>query len=111
MQDVEYCEDCENDKPEPEEDVDLLVEDVYGKDTLGIMALDVTTGSVLVEGALGDPGEDPGHRVSSALLLHLDKGGRVDPVLGELVAEEAVGEEDLADDVEKVERVSEEDSD
>ena len=102
---------CKSDEPEPEEDVDLLVDDVDGKNTLGIMSLNITTGTVLVEGALGHPGEHPGHRVGPALLLHLNKGGRVDPVLGELVAEEAVGEEDLTDDVDQVETVGEEDVD
>ena len=108
MQDVKDCQYCEDDEPEPEEDIDLLVEDVDGKNTLGIMSLDIPTGSVLVEGALGDPGKYPGHRVRSALLLHLHKGGRVDAVLGELVAEEAVREEDLADDIDEVERVGQE---
>ena len=86
MQDVKYCEDCEDDEPEPEEDIDLLVEDVDGKNTLGIVSLDIAAGTVLVEGALGHPGKHPGHRVCPALLLHLNKGGRMDAVLGELVA-------------------------
>ena len=109
MQDVKDGEDCEDDEPEPEEDIDLLVEDVDGKDTLGIMSLDVTTGTVLVEGALGNPGKHPRHRVRPPLLLHLYEGGRGDAVGGELVAEEEVREEDLTDDVDQVETVGAED--
>merc|ERR1712214_104114 len=63
MEDIEDCDDSEDHEPEPEEDVDLLVKDVDGKDTLSVVPLDVAAGAVLVEGALGHPGEDPGHRV------------------------------------------------
>ena len=56
MQDVKDCQYCEDDEPEPEEDIDLLVEDVDGKNTLGIVSLDIPTRSVLVEGALGHLG-------------------------------------------------------
>ena len=61
MEDVEDGEDGEDDEPEPEEDIDLLVEDVDRKDTLGVVSLDVTAGTVLVEGALGHPGNSVLH--------------------------------------------------
>ena len=43
----------ESDEPEPQEDVDLLVDDVHGQDAEAVLALDRARGTVLVEGALG----------------------------------------------------------
>ena len=61
-----------------------------------------------MEDALGDPGEDLGHGIYPELvrLHHLQHSGQA--VLGELPAEEAVGEEHLADHVDEVEAVGEE---
>lgn len=44
----------ENDEPEPEDGVDLLVDDVEGHDAEGVELLYAAGGAVLVEGALGD---------------------------------------------------------
>ena len=110
MQDVKDGEDCKDDEPEPEKDINLLVENVDGKDTLGIMSLDITTGTVLVEGALGHPGKHPGHGVRSLLLLQLRHGDDVTAVGGELSPQEVVHEEQLPDNVEKVEKLAEEES-
>ena len=45
--------DCQTDEPEPEEDVDLLVEDVQGEDAETVVGLHCTGRSVFVEGAFG----------------------------------------------------------
>ena len=44
----------EEDEPEPEEDVDLLVDDVQRKDTKPVMSLGGAAGTKLVKTALGD---------------------------------------------------------
>ena len=54
---VERGQDGKDDEPEPEHDVDLLVDDVKGKDAHGVLSLNRAGGTILVEGALGDPGE------------------------------------------------------
>ena len=69
----------------------------------------ITAVLFLVEGALGDPGEDFGHRVSSLVLLGFEKRCGTDPVGRELVPKEHVCEEDLADNVDEVDKVREED--
>ena len=61
VEEVEDGEDGEDAEPEPEEDVDLLVDDVDGEDALDVVALDGAAGPVLVEGALGHPWKDLGH--------------------------------------------------
>ena len=54
-------------EPEPEEDVDLLVDDVQRQDAETIVFGDGARGSVLVEGALGHLGEDHVHGVRPIL--------------------------------------------
>ena len=50
-------------EPEPEEDVDLLVDDVEGEDAEAVFLLDRAGGTVLEERALRDLREHLGHRV------------------------------------------------
>jgi hypothetical protein len=45
--------DGESDEPEPEEDVDLLVDDVHGEDAETVLVLNRSRGTVVVERALG----------------------------------------------------------
>jgi hypothetical protein len=45
-------DDGEDDEPEPEEDVNLLVHDVHAQHAQGVELLDRAGASVLVEGAL-----------------------------------------------------------
>ena len=73
VDDVKDGEDGEDDEPEPEEDIDLLVEDVDGQDALSVMSLNVATGTILVKCTLGHPGKHSGHGVSPPLLLQLNK--------------------------------------
>ena len=44
------------DKPEPQEDIDLLVDDVESEDAETVLVLDGARGTILVEGALGHLG-------------------------------------------------------
>ena len=62
-EDVDGGEDGEEGEPDPEEDVDLLVDDVDGEDALRVVALDGARGAVLAERALGHAREHPRHRV------------------------------------------------
>jgi hypothetical protein len=79
----------------PDEDVDLLVDDVQGQDAEAVLLLDRAGGTVLEEGALGHLGEHLGHGVGPVLGFHLRVGKDVAAVAHELTAEEEVGEVDL----------------
>ena len=50
-------EGAEGEHPEPEEDVDLLVEDVEGQDAERVVLLQLAARPELVEGALRQPGQ------------------------------------------------------
>ena len=54
-------------KPEPEEHIDLLIDDVQSKDTETIMGCDGSRRSIFVEGAFGHLGEDFIHWIMSVL--------------------------------------------
>ena len=53
----------QTEEPEPEGNVNLLVEHIEGKKTESILDLDGARGSVVVERALGHLGKDEGHRI------------------------------------------------
>ncbi len=88
-------DDGDDDQPEPDEDVDLLVDDVERENAEAVFLLDGAGGTVVVEGTLGHLGEDLGHGIRSFLGLHFGVGQDVKAVVPELVAEEEVGEVDL----------------
>ena len=85
----------EPDEPEPQEHVDLLVDDVHGQNAEAVLALDRAGGTVLVEGALGHLGEDAVHGVVPRLDGGLGRGEHVGAVLGEHATEEQVHQVDL----------------
>ena len=51
---LESTDDADNDKPEPEEDVDFLVDDVQGEDAESVEPFNSTRRTELVEGAFCD---------------------------------------------------------
>ena len=62
----------------------------------------------MVEGTLGDPGEDLHHGVSPVLIVHVHKAQDFSAIGHEDTAQELVDEEKLADTVDEVEGVTEE---
>lgn len=86
----------EADQPEPDEDVNLLVDDVDGEHTHGVVCLDRPGRAELPEGALGDPGKDACHGVDSVLGIHIGEVDDLGAVRQEGAAQEEVGEVDIA---------------
>ena len=107
VDDVEPGDGHQDDQPEPDEHVQLLVDDVDGKHAERVVGLDGAGGPVLVEPALGHLGEHPVHGVLAGVQVHLALGEHVAAELGELVAEKEVGQVDLADHVDEVENLAE----
>ena len=104
---VEGRDEGEDDEPEPESDVDFLVDDVQTEHTQGVHLLDGSRGSVFVESTLGDPGEHLHHGVRPVLVLHAHEVDHVCPVGHEDSSQEKVDEIHLTDDIHKVEKVAE----
>lgn len=85
----------QDDEPEPEEDVDLLVHHVQGKDAHGVVLFEFAGHSVFVEGAFGHPREDLDHGVDAVLLVAVYEGYYLDSKHEEGTVEEAVHQEHL----------------
>ena len=119
----------ESNKPEPQEDVDFLVDDVQRENTETIKSLNCSRWTKFVKDAFGDLYEiylvhnlvasgrsghlwkHPGHWVSSLFLLQFRHGDHITAIGGELTPQEVVHEEQLPDNVEKVQKFAEEESD
>ena len=83
-------------EPEPQEHVQLLVDDVERQDAEDVHHLDVARGTVLAEGALGHAREDPDERVDAVLGVLLRVGDHVQAERHERPVKEPVHQEDLA---------------
>ena len=96
------------DDPLPDEDVDLFVDNIERENAEAILLLDRTGGTIVVERTLGYLGKYLGHGIRPIFGLHLWVSHHVPAVVPELVAQEEVGEVDLAQDVGEVEELAEE---
>ena len=70
---LESTDDADNDKPEPEEDVDFLVDDVQGEDAESVKPLNSTRRTELVEGAFSHLGKHPGYGDAKKNILRIKK--------------------------------------
>ena len=77
-------------QPEPQEDVDLLVDHVQWQNANGVVTLDLPGDAVLVKRALGHPGEDEDHGVDPVLLVAVHEVDDVDTEREEGAVEETV---------------------
>ena len=102
-------EEDQEDEPEPEEDVQLLVDDVDGKHAEGVVGLDSATGPVLLVETLRHPREYPGHGIKSVLRVVFNIVQHLQAVGAELPAEEQVDEVDVGQDVDEGEKLTEDD--
>ncbi len=73
VDDDECREAAEDQEPEPQEDVDLLVDNVQRQNAEGIVFLHLARSTKLVERALGHPWKDVHHRIEAILLVALRK--------------------------------------
>jgi len=114
---VEDGDGAEEGVPEPEDEVDLLVDDVLCEDTEAVVVLGHPGSSDVGDGAGGDGGEDGAHRVSQpqlrvislllgvAVVLH-----HLPAVQLKLVVEKSVRSEELEKQQRKVEKFAEDES-
>lgn len=97
--------DCQ--KPEPEEDVNLFIDDVDGQDAEAVLELDRAGGTVVVERALGHFGKDSCHGIDSFFERQLAHAKNIRAISEEFTAQKEVHEVKLEHDVGKVEDFAE----
>ena len=95
--------DGQEDEPEPEEDVNLLVDNVQWENAESIVFLHITRGTISVEGTLGHSRKDGHHWVDSVLLVHFSVTDNIITIGGEGAAKEGIDQIHLNDDIDKVE--------
>ena len=87
IQEEDAGDGSDNDEPEPEEDIQLLIDNVEGEDAESIVSLDSAGRSKLVKTALSNLREDNRQRVLPLLHLHLRELDHFQTVRRELIAE------------------------
>lgn len=108
VDDVDAGDDGEDDEPEPESDIDLLVDDVESQDTHGVVFLDCAGGSIFVEGTLGYSGENRHHRICSFRVLLIDEVENICAIGHEDTAEEEIEEVHLSNNIDEVKNITDE---
>lgn len=91
----------------PEENIYLFVHNVERENTETIVVDDLPRGTIFVECAFGNFGENFGHRVFPLIRIFFSKGQDFAPIGCEFVAKKHVHEKNLSDDVDKVEEFAE----
>lgn len=94
-------------KPEPEEDVNLLIDDVEGKNTEGIMLLDISWRPISMESTLCHPGKDFDHGVDSIHLISLRMSQDIQSIRRKSSSQEGIYDVHLTDDIDEVEDFAE----
>lgn len=97
-------------EPEPQEHVDLLVDDVQRQHAQTVELLDRTRRTELVEFAFGHFWEDSAHGIVTLLWLQFRHGDDAWTVGGELTAQERVHQPDLQYNVDEVAQLAEEEA-
>ena len=92
----------EYEEPEPDANVNLVIDHVDRQDAEPVKLLDCSGGTKVVEGALGDLWKDPDHGVVAFLIVEHCKGKHLEAVGGELTPQQPVDQVDLDAAVGKV---------
>lgn len=95
VDDDEEAEHGQQDEPEPQEDVHLLVDDVERQEAERVVLLHLAGGAELVEGALGHAGEHVDEGVEPVLLVLFGEGDHLQAEGEERPVEEAVHQKHL----------------
>ena len=96
VEDDEDAEHGQQDEPEPQEDVHLLVDYVKREEAERVVLLHLARRAKLVEGALGHPWEHIDEGVEAVLLVLLGKGNHFQAKREEGAVKEAVHQEHLS---------------
>ena len=103
-------DDADDDEPKPEENVDFFIDDVERQDAETVEFLHSSGGTEFVEGAFGNFGEHSGHGIVPQFRLQFSHTQNIAAVACEFASEEEIHEEYLSEDVDKVEKFTEEKS-
>jgi len=101
VDDDQAGKEAQEEKPEPDEDVDLFVDYIERENTERIVLFNVARRSKLVKRALCHPGEDIDHRVNPVLLVAIRKRHHFNSVGEERPVKKSVEEKHLTRDIQE----------
>merc|ERR1719495_1740973 len=106
-----YCCDYgQGNQPEPEQEVNLLINDIDRKDAETVKLLDSSRWSELVEGAFCHLRKDFGHGINSLALTLFHHTPNLTPICSKFSIKEEIYKIDLSNDIDKIEELAEEES-
>jgi len=94
-------------QPEPQEDVNLLVDNVQRQDAHGVVLFNLAGSSEFVKRTFGHPGKDVHHWIDTILLITLGKGDHLDAKSKKGAVKEPIHQEHLAEDIEQCKELAE----
>lgn len=97
----------QEDHPEPQENVDLFVDNVQRQNAHGIVRLNRSRRTVLVERALCHARKHLHHRIPSAFLVHVREAQHIRAVRHKGTAQKAIHQHNVDDNIQKVEHLAE----
>ena len=92
----------------PQENVDLLIDNIKGQDTESIVVNNIPGGTIFVKGALGHFGKYLGHGIHSFIRILLSESQDLTSISCEFIAQKHIHEENLTHDIDKIEKLTEE---
>jgi len=101
VDDDQAGEEPQEEKPKPDEDVDLFVDYIERENAESIVLFDVARGPKLVKCALCHPGEHVDHRVNPVFLVSIRKGHHFNSIGEESPVKKSVEEKHLTRDTQK----------
>lgn len=102
--------DAQDDEPEPQEHVDLFVDNVQGQHAQTVVGLHTAGWTVFVERAFGDLRKHPRHGINALIRLQLSELQDITAIGAELAVEEEVHKVDLSNHIHKVQGFAHEES-
>lgn len=98
----------QDNQPEPQENVDLFVENVNGQNAHGIVFLNAARRSVLVKSAFCHTWKDRNHWIRSILLIVVRELNHFGSIRREGSTQESIDHYDVQDDIQKVQQFTKE---
>ena len=101
VDDVDASNDDQEDQPEPDEDIDLFIDDIYGQHAEGVVGLDGSRRSIFLVQAFGHPWKHSAHGIDPVLRVVFNKIDHFHPIFAEFSTKKHVNEENIEQHIEE----------
>ena len=95
VDDVDAGNDDQEDQPEPDEDIDLFIDDIYGQHAEGVVGLDGSRRSIFLVQAFGHPWKHSAHGIYPILRVVFNKINDFHSIFAKFTTKENINEENV----------------